>query len=79
MEKKRKAYREFEGYKINGRKLVSDCEICGIEVPFVPIIADDEHIYCEKCQELQDALQKQEEEFEEYLPDDEKQDEENDT
>ncbi len=53
-------YREFEGYQDNGRKLASNCEICGVEVPFVHIIADDQRIYCKDCQKLLRELQEQE-------------------
>jgi len=71
----RKPYRQFEGYTTNGRKLTSNCEVCGIEVPFVHILADDSHSYCKDCEKLLRKLQRLEEKFAQDVPDDE-QDEE---
>ena len=48
--KKQKPTRK-KTYLPNDFGLTSNCEICGVDVNFVHIVNDHEHIYCEEHQE----------------------------
>jgi len=65
--RKRKPSREFEGYQRSGGKLVSNCEMCGEEIPFVHLRTENDHAYCADCLKIQQERKKQEDEREDEL------------
>lgn len=68
--KKRTEIEEFVWPEQNETRLTSNCEVCGIDLPFVHIDGEDEHAYCPTHQREIRKQELLEEDTSEYFEED---------